>query len=139
MVAAQPPRSAQAASSVPADFGSVVRRVSYGVGSNAVVLGKDATTDGRGLLLGNPHYPWQGILRFYQFHLTIPGKLDVMGAALPGLPVVNIGFTRDLAWSHTVNTSAPFTLYALTLDPADRSEERRVGKECGSTCNIRGG
>src|SRR3546814_2251540 len=86
MVAAQPPRSAQAASSVPADFGSVVRRVSYGVGSNAVALGKDATTDGRGLLLGNPHYPWQGILRFYQFHLTIPGKLDVMGAALPGLP-----------------------------------------------------
>src|SRR3546814_10885261 len=91
MVAAQPPRSAQAASSVPADFGSVVRRVSYGVGSNAVALGKDATTDGRGLLLGNPHYPWQGILRFYQFHLTIPGKLAVMGAALPGLPVVNIG------------------------------------------------
>src|SRR3546814_16401525 len=32
MVAAQPPRSAQAASSVPADFGSVVRRVSSGVG-----------------------------------------------------------------------------------------------------------
>src|SRR3546814_18108872 len=49
----------------------------------------------------------------------IPGKLDLMVAARPGLPVVNIGFTRDLAWSHTVNTSAHFTLYALTLDPAD--------------------
>src|SRR3546814_7668834 len=45
--------------------------------------------------------------------------LPILGAALPGLPVVNIGFTRDLAWSHTVNTSAHFTLYALTLDPAD--------------------
>src|SRR3546814_3731812 len=49
----------KSASSVPADFGSVVRRISYGVGSNAVALGKDATTDGRGLLLGNPHYPWR--------------------------------------------------------------------------------
>src|SRR3546814_1675538 len=109
----RPPRSTRTDTLFP--YTTLVRSV----GSNAVALGKDATTDGRGLLLGNPHYPWQGILRFYQFHLTIPGKLDVMGAALPGLPVVNIGFTRDLAWSHTVNTSAHFTLYALTLDPAD--------------------
>src|SRR3546814_13328231 len=49
----------------------------------------------------------------------IPGKLDLMVAARPGLPVVNIGFTRVLAWCHTVNTAAHFTLYALTLDPAD--------------------
>src|SRR3546814_14317406 len=50
-----------------------------------------------------------------------------MGAALPGLPVVNIGFTRDLAWSHTVNTSAHFTLYALTPDPADPTRYKVVG------------
>ncbi|MFO5782871.1 penicillin acylase family protein, partial [Klebsiella pneumoniae] len=50
---------------------------------------------------------------------TIPGRLDVMGASLPGLPVVNIGFSRHLAWTHTVDTSSHFTLYRLALDPKD--------------------
>src|SRR3546814_9207565 len=65
-------------------------------------------SNGRGLLLGNPHYPWHGILRFCQMHLTIPGKMDVMGVSLPGVPAVAIGFTKDFAWSHTVNTSVHF-------------------------------
>ncbi len=89
------------------------------LGSNAVALGKLATENGRGLLLGNPHYPWYGSLRFYQLHLTIPGKVDAMGASLGGFPVVSIGFNRHVAWSHTVNTSGHFTLYALALDPKD--------------------
>ena len=44
---------------------------------NAVALGKDATDNGHGMLLGNPHFPWDGPERFYQAQLTIPGKLDV--------------------------------------------------------------
>lgn len=88
-------------------------------GSNAVALGADATANGQGLLLGNPHFPWYGALRFYQLHLTIPGKLDVMGAAIGGMPMVNIGFNKDVAWTHTVNSSTHFTVHALTLDPAD--------------------
>jgi len=88
-------------------------------GSNALALGAEATDSGRGMLLGNPHFPWFGILRFYQMHLTIPGRMDVMGAALGGSTVINIGFTREFAWSHTVNTSAHFTLFALQLDAAD--------------------
>ncbi|PLQ00213.1 bifunctional acylase PvdQ [Cupriavidus pauculus] len=88
-------------------------------GSNAMAVGGALSANGRGLLLGNPHFPWSGTLRFYQMHLTIPGRLDVMGAALPGLPVVNIGFTRHVAWTHTVDASAHFTLYRLQLDPHD--------------------
>jgi len=88
-------------------------------GSNALALGAEATENGRGMLFGNPHFPWFGILRFYQMHLTIPGKMDVMGGALGGSTAINIGFTNEIAWSHTVNTSVHFTLYALQLDPAD--------------------
>ncbi len=66
-------------------------------------------------MLGNPHFPWQGSERWYQLHLTIPGKLDVIGAALQGVPVVNIGFTRGVAWSHTVSTARRFTPYELDL------------------------
>jgi acyl-homoserine-lactone acylase len=88
-------------------------------GSNAVAVGRDLSFNGRGMLLANPHFPWSGGMRFYQMHLTIPGKLDVMGASLPGLPLINIGFNRHLAWTHTVDTSKHFTLHRLQLDPRD--------------------
>ncbi|BBP83715.1 acyl-homoserine lactone acylase PvdQ [Pseudomonas sp. Pc102] len=97
-------------------------------GSNAVAVGGKRSANGRGMLLANPHFPWSGALRFWQLHLTIPGKLDVMGAALPGLPVVNIGFGRQLAWTHTVDTSAHFTLYRLELDPGDPTRYRVDGR-----------
>jgi len=88
-------------------------------GSNAVAVGSERSFNGRGMLLANPHFPWVGGMRFYQMHLTIPGKLDVMGAALPGLPMINIGFNQHLAWTHTVDSSKHFTLYRLQLDPKD--------------------
>lgn len=80
-------------------------------GSNATAVGKDVTTTGRGMLLGNPHFPWRGRYRFTQAHLTIPGVYDVAGASLIGSPVINIGWNKDVAWSHTVSTAYRFTPY----------------------------
>ncbi|WP_161829563.1 penicillin acylase family protein [Steroidobacter agaridevorans] len=88
-------------------------------GSNAIALGKQATVNGKGLLLGNPHYPWSGGSRFHMAHLTVPGELDVMGVGLITTPFVSIGFNHDVAWSHTVSTGLRYTLYELTLDPKD--------------------
>lgn len=89
------------------------------LGSNGWAFGRNATPDGRGLLLGNPHFPWNGTNRFWQMHLTIPGQLDVMGATGGLSPVVAIGFNKDVAWTHTVSTGKRFTLYELELDPND--------------------
>ena len=97
-------------------------------GSNAVAVGSERSFNGRGMLLANPHFPWVGGMRFYQMHLTIPGKLDVMGAALPGLPMINIGFNQHLAWTHTVDSSKHFTLYRLQLDPKDPTRYVLDGK-----------
>ncbi|MGY2229861.1 acylase [Pseudomonas tolaasii] len=97
-------------------------------GSNAVAVGRDRSFNGRGMLLANPHFPWVGGMRFYEMHLTIPGQLDVMGAALPGLPVINIGFNQHVAWTHTVDTSKHFTLYRLTLDPKNATHYLLDGK-----------
>jgi len=85
-------------------------------GSNAVGLGGDLT-GGAGALLGNPHFPWFGIERFYAVHLTIPGRYDAMGASIYGFPLINIGFNRHLAWSHTVSTARRFVLRELSLVP----------------------
>ena len=52
-------------------------------------------------------------------HLTIPGRYDVMGASIYGFPMINIGFNRDVAWSHTVSTARRFVLRELRLAPGN--------------------
>jgi acyl-homoserine-lactone acylase len=89
------------------------------MGSNAVAFSGATTANGRGLLLGNPHYPWHGGRRFWQVQQTIPGELNVAGASLLGSPTVSIGYNSHVAWSHTVSTGVPFNLTRLTLSPSD--------------------
>ena len=93
-----------------------------GIGSNAVAIGRDLSATGRGLLLGNPHYPWHGASRFHMIHLTVPGELDVMGASLLTTNRVAIGFNQEIAWTHTVSTAKRFTLYRLKLNPQNPYE-----------------
>ena len=69
------------------------------------------------MLLANPHWPWAGHARYYQVQLTIPGVLDVAGASVSGTPVVEIGHTQGLAWTHTTSTARRHTLFQLDLVP----------------------
>ncbi|MGC0328344.1 acyl-homoserine-lactone acylase [Streptomyces sp. SAI-170] len=87
------------------------------MGSNALAVGSQGVSGGTGMLLANPHFPWQGKNRMWQAHLTIPGKVNVSGAGLLGLPAVNIGHNENVAWSHTVATVAPFGLFDVQVDP----------------------
>ncbi|SED83209.1 penicillin acylase family protein [Streptomyces sp. TLI_105] len=87
------------------------------MGSNALAVGSQGVSGGTGMLLANPHFPWQGKNRMWQSQLTIPGKVNVSGAGLLGLPAVNIGHNDDVAWSHTVATVAPFGLFDVQVDP----------------------
>lgn len=91
-------------------------------GSNAYGLGADATQDGSGMLLGNPHFPWDGRDRFYQMHLTIPGEYDMIGAALSGQPIVEIGHNETMGWSHTVSTARRFSFFELDLVPGNPTQ-----------------
>ncbi|HVV76461.1 MAG TPA: penicillin acylase family protein [Mycobacteriales bacterium] len=93
------------------------------LGSNAVAIGKAGTRDHKhGLLLGNPHFPWLGPERFYDAQITIPGKANVTGASLFGVPLVLIGHNKWIAWSHTVSTAFRFTPYELTIVPGSPTE-----------------
>ena len=100
-------------------------------GSNAWAVGAELVTGGEGgLLVANPHFPWEGELRFWEVHLTVPGELDIYGGNLIGLPGIGIGFTEEFAWSHTVSAGNRFTAYTLTLDPNDPTvlPRRRRGR-----------
>ncbi|MCB1847911.1 MAG: penicillin acylase family protein, partial [Halieaceae bacterium] len=92
------------------------------IGSNAYAVGADASQTNSGILFGNPHFPWQGYERFFMFHLTLPGEYDVMGSALIGLPAPVIGFSQNVAWSHTVSTGSRFTFYELELNPDNKMQ-----------------
>ncbi len=89
------------------------------MGSNAYGIGANGSQTDYGILLGNPHFPWRGPERWYVQHLTVPGDYDVMGASLQGVPVINIGFNNDVAWSHTVSTAQRFSFFELHLTDDD--------------------
>ena len=89
------------------------------LGSNMIALGEEATGGEGAVLLGNPHWYWSGPDRFYQMHLTMPGRLDVAGVGFLGVPVVMLGFNQQVAWSHTVSAARRFGLFELKLDPKD--------------------
>ena len=116
--AAAPPAEGAAAKAA-ALIGPPDMAEQLGLGSNGWAFGRDATKARTGLLLGNPHFPWETTNRFYEAHLTIPGKFDAMGVTIAGGPGLSIGFNKDLAWTHTVSTDRHFTLFELKLDPAD--------------------
>lgn len=97
------------------------------MGSNGWGLGKEKTANGRGMVLANPHFPHTGSLRFWQFHTTIPGFLNVMGGSLMGMPgVVNIGFNENVAWTHTFSSAEHFVVYQLTLNDKDPKQMSQV-------------
>jgi acyl-homoserine-lactone acylase len=127
MIAAKPPAASASVAPAPEKSGAGIPGFDQEywatwrerIGSNALGIGGDGTENGRGLLLGTPHFPWTGTLRFYQMHVTIPDEIDVMGGSLSGFPLVNIGFNKDVAWSHTNDVAWHFTIYQLVLDPAN--------------------
>ena len=113
---------------IPAELKIPDPATQQGLGSNGWAFGSLKTANGRGILVGDPHFPWSGPNRFRRFHLTIPGRFDVMGVGLAASPYVAIGFNRDIAWTHTVATSQHLTLYQLDLDPADATRYLIDGK-----------
>ena len=94
------------------------------MGSNAWAIASERSENGKGLLLANPHYPWYGIARFWEKHLTIPGVYDAYGAGLIGAPGVAVGFNDAVGWSHTVSNSKRTVIYQLTLNPNNPQQYR---------------
>lgn len=129
IVAAAPPATGVASSVAPAQMPFAAEGESIQAaldellepmrqnGSNGIAIGRDGTQTGVGMLLANPHQPWTGSSRFWAFHQTLPGVLDVIGANVMGRPQVGLGATRHIAWTSTVQTGPLFTFYRLTLVP----------------------
>lgn len=111
--------------------------------SNGWAFGSDATASGHGLVVANPHFPWGGEARFWECHLTLPGELDAYGVCLIGAPGIQIGFNRDVAWTHTFSKGHRFTLDRLDLVPGSPTsyrsgDEERAMEPTELTVEVRG-
>lgn len=116
---AQPPSAAKPASFTPPTPSKPSRAPEPTIASNGWAIGADRSTNGGGMLVANPHFPWEGELRFWEVHLTVPGKVDIYGVQLSGLPGIGIGFTKTFGWTHTVSAGNRFTAYKLDLVAGD--------------------
>ena len=90
------------------------------LGSNGWSIGAAGSETGGGMLIANPHFPWEGEKRLWESQLTLTtGELNVYGVGLTGVPGVLIGFNDAVAWTHTVSAGYRMTLYELNLTPGD--------------------
>jgi penicillin amidase len=90
----------------------------------AVAPARSAT--GHALLAGDPHLELTLPSIWYEAHLVVPGKLDVYGVTIPGLPGVVIGFNRDVAWTFTNTGADVIDFYAEEVDDAARPTRYRL-------------
>ena len=136
---AQPPNAAKPASLTPAPLRTKKTVVEPATASNGWAIGASRSTDGGGMLVGNPHFPWEGELRFWEVHLTVPGQVDIYGVQLSGLPGIGIGFTKTFGWTHTVSAGNRFTAYKLDLiagDPTSYHYGNKVRKMTSKVVTI---
>jgi len=83
-------------------------------GSNAWAVAPPRSASGHAMLLANPHLQWAPSWQtYFEANLTGPG-LSIYGATQVGLPVLRFAFTKDVAFTNTVNTILGFTSYKLT-------------------------
>lgn len=88
-------------------------------GSNSMALGSEATTTGRGILVHNPHWTWDGLDRFWQYHLDVPGQLHTSGMTFLAAPLTMIGHNERVAWTATVSAARRLAIVRVPLLPSD--------------------
>lgn len=77
------------------------------------------TDNGMPLLANDPHTLYNNPSRVYTIHLdskSAGGSIDVAGWSFPGLPAVQLGHNRDLAWAATTNFPDTMDTYDVTIE-----------------------
>lgn len=106
------------AGQVADDLRAVGLKPSYDVdrrASNEIALAPSRTTFGAAALIIDPHLAWFGRQRYWEVRLDA-GDIHISGFATAGLPYVNLGHNRHVAWAHTTGGPDTADVYELELD-----------------------
>ncbi len=93
------------------------------LGSNQWAVGPGLSARGAPLLASDGHVPYYQPSTRYEIHL-VGGRLDAIGIADAGVPTLQNGRSRGVAWGLTNNVSSNRDLYAEELNPANPDEVR---------------
>ena len=90
------------------------------LGSNSWAVDGTRSTSGKPLLANDPHLGLTAPSVWYLAHLSWPG-VDVVGATLPGMPMVVLGHNGRVAWGFTNTGPDVQDLFVERVDPSDAS------------------
>ncbi len=85
-------------------------------GSNGWAIGPAHTTDGKAMMLLNPHLAWGGESTYFEVQLTAPG-VNLYGATQIGVPSLRFVMTDEHAITNTVNVNNGHLLYKIKEAP----------------------
>jgi penicillin G amidase len=83
--------------------------------SNVFAVGGRRSASGKPLFANDPHLGLGTPGPFHVVHVTVPGVLDAIGAAVPGLPSIVSGRNRACAWGVTALSADVIDVYADSL------------------------
>lgn len=92
-----------------------------GAGSNNWVISGQHSASGKPLLANDPHLGLATPALWYFAHMEAP-DYKVIGATLPGIPMVVLGRTDQIAWGFTNTGPDTQDLFIEKIDPADASK-----------------
>ena len=96
------------------------------VGSNNWVVAGWRSTNGKPILANDPHLRLTAPTTWYLAHLSAPG-FNVIGATIPGIPVVVVGRNRDTAWGVTNTGTDVQDLFVVDEDDVIGVREEAIG------------
>jgi penicillin amidase len=86
--------------------------------SNAWVLDGNRTATGKPILANDPHLGFSAPILWYLAHIEAPG-LSLVGATVPGVPLLILGHNGHIAWGMTTTGSDTKDFFLETVDPKD--------------------
>ena len=89
-------------------------------GSNSWVVDGTRSATGKPILANDPHLGLTTPSVWYLAHLSWPGR-DIVGATMPGVPVVVLGHNGRAAWGFTNTGPDVQDLFIERVDPSDPS------------------
>lgn len=87
-----------------------------GFGSNQWAVRPEGTALGCALLCIDPHIPWEGEFRFYEFRLH-GGDLHLCGFGPLGAPILGLGHNAFLGWACTTGGPDTTDIYGEKVNP----------------------
>ncbi len=87
-------------------------------GSNHFAVAPSRSASGYALLSMDSHEPFSGPTAWYEAQLSTP-EFSVIGAVIPGLPIITMGHNGKIAWHTTNNDPDLADVYKFKINPDD--------------------